>query len=58
VASRLALESLEGERESAGWGVSEVELTFGLKLGFDAGVIVSKMSSEASLEVKITASRS
>lgn len=40
-----------------GWRVDNIELSFGLKLSADAGVIVSKVSSEASLEIKITASR-
>lgn len=40
-----------------GWRVSSLEAKFGIVLGAEAGVIVSKASAEASLEVTVTIER-
>lgn len=45
--------SVEKAPDKAGWGVSSVEGTFGISLTTDASVIVSKLSAQASLQVKI-----
>lgn len=56
-----AIEILSASVESApdkdGWGVSTVEGTFGIALTADASVIVSKVSAQASLQVKIVMER-
>ena len=39
------------------WQVKEVEASFGIMLAAEAGVILSKASTEATFEVKITFSR-
>jgi hypothetical protein len=39
------------------WRVEEVEGTFGITLAAEAGVILSKASAEAALEVKVTFAR-
>ncbi|MGO4343181.1 CU044_2847 family protein [Pedococcus sp. 2YAF34] len=38
-------------------GVTSVEITFGLKLTAEAGVIVSKVGAEASLEITVKVER-
>lgn len=40
-----------------GWGVSTLEAKFGLVLAAEAGVILSRASAEASLEIKVTIER-
>jgi hypothetical protein len=40
-----------------GWRVSHLEAKFGLTLGVEAGVILSKASAEASFEVTVTIER-
>jgi hypothetical protein len=40
-----------------GWRVGSLEAKFGLTLGAEAGVIVSKASAEASFEVTVTIER-
>ncbi|MFE2533689.1 CU044_2847 family protein [Streptomyces sp. NPDC056738] len=40
-----------------GWQVSSVDVTFGLTLAAEAGVILSKASAEASFEVTLTVER-
>ncbi|MDJ1137098.1 CU044_2847 family protein [Streptomyces iconiensis] len=56
-ASALAQDSLAGVPERGGWSVSSVEVTFGLTLAAEAGVILSKASAEASFEVTLTVER-
>jgi len=41
-------------RTESGWRVSSIQATFGVVLTAEAGVILSKASAEASLEVAIT----
>jgi hypothetical protein len=57
-ATELAQDSLAQVPERHGWAVSSVEVTFGLTLAAEAGVILSKASAEASLEVTLTVERS
>lgn len=46
------------EQPAAGdWKVSSVEITFGVSLTTEAGVIISKVAGEASFEVSATISR-
>ena len=56
-ASDIAQESLQSLPERAGWGVSAREITFGLTLTVEAGIIVSKASGEASFEVTLSIDR-
>ncbi|MET7490242.1 CU044_2847 family protein [Streptomyces sp. NPDC005538] len=56
-ASRIAQNSLTRLQEREGWRVSSLELTFGVTLAAEAGVILSKASAEASFEVVITVER-
>ncbi|MCT9083677.1 CU044_2847 family protein [Streptomyces fulvoviolaceus] len=56
-ATVLAQESLAQVPERHGWAVSSVAVTFGLTLSAEAGVILSKASAEASLEVTLTVER-
>lgn len=53
----LLLSTDAAQRPVTGWRVATLEATFGLTLTAEAGVIVSKASAEASLEVKITVER-
>jgi hypothetical protein len=43
--------------QQQGWGVSSLEAKFGLVLAAEAGVILSRASAEASLEIKVTIER-
>lgn len=56
-ASALAQDSLARVPERGGWSVNSVEVTFGLTLAAEAGVILSKASAEASFEVTLTVER-
>ncbi|MFD3839808.1 CU044_2847 family protein [Streptomyces sp. NPDC058642] len=56
-ATVLAQDSLAQVPERHGWAVSSVQVTFGLTLAAEAGVILSKASAEASLEVTLTVER-
>ncbi|WP_030788275.1 CU044_2847 family protein [Streptomyces sp. NRRL S-920] len=56
-ATVLAQDSLAQVPERHGWSVSSVQVTFGLTLAAEAGVILSKASAEASLEVTLTVER-
>ncbi|MFJ2006839.1 CU044_2847 family protein [Streptomyces chartreusis] len=57
-ATVLAQDSLAQVPDRHGWAVSSVQVTFGLTLAAEAGVILSKASAEASLEVTLTVERS
>ena len=57
-ASAIAQDSLSQVTERQGWAVTSMEVTFGLTLGAEAGVIISKASAEASFEVTLTVERS
>lgn len=50
-------ESLPTLSEAPGWRVKEVSGTFGLTLTAEAGVILSKASAEATMEVSVTFER-
>jgi hypothetical protein len=53
----LAQNSLAQVPERHGWAVRSVQVTFGLTLAAEAGVNLSKASTEASLEVTLTVKR-
>ncbi|WP_234344156.1 CU044_2847 family protein [Streptomyces sp. NRRL F-5123] len=57
-ASAIAQQSLAQVPERDGWQVTSMEVTFGLTLAAEAGVILSKASAEASFEVTLTVERS
>ncbi|MEV5981495.1 CU044_2847 family protein [Streptomyces sp. NPDC052114] len=56
-ASSIAQESLARVPRRDGWQVSGMEVTFGLTLAAEAGVILSKASAEASFGVTLTVER-
>nr|WP_246531195.1 CU044_2847 family protein [Streptomyces bathyalis] len=56
-ASAIAQQSLAQAPQHQGWGIASAEVTFGLALGAEAGVILSKASAEASFEVTLTLER-
>ncbi|WP_409240311.1 CU044_2847 family protein [Streptomyces sp. PA5.6] len=56
-ASAIAQQSLAQVPSRDGWQVSSMEVTFGLTLAAEAGVILSKASAEASFEVTLTVAR-
>jgi Trypsin-co-occurring domain 1 len=56
-ASAIAQESLARVPQRDGWSISSAEVVFGLTLGVEAGVILSKASAEASFEVTLTVER-
>ncbi|MER6426106.1 CU044_2847 family protein [Streptomyces sp. NPDC001137] len=56
-ASGIAQRSLARLQERDGWRVSSLEVTFGVTLAAEAGVILSKASAEASFEVVVTVER-
>jgi hypothetical protein len=56
-ASGIAQDSLESLPDRSGWRVSGLQITFGLTLAVEAGVIISKASGEASFEVTLSIER-
>ncbi|MEU8749094.1 CU044_2847 family protein [Streptomyces chartreusis] len=56
-ASAIAQRSLDQVPERGGWQVRSLDVTFGLTLAAEAGVILSKASAEASFEVTLTVER-
>ncbi|WP_326718285.1 hypothetical protein OHT59_01265 [Streptomyces sp. NBC_00243] len=56
-ASTIAQDSLAEVPERHGWSVTGMEVTFGITLAAEAGVILSKASAEASFEVTLTVER-
>jgi len=54
----IALSSAAKHENVGPWRLSEIELSFGVKVASEAGIIVSSVSGEASLEVTIRATRS
>ncbi|WP_328425456.1 CU044_2847 family protein [Streptomyces sp. NBC_00443] len=56
-ASAIAQQSLAQVPERHGWRVTTMDITFGLTLAAEAGVILSKASAEASFEVTLTVER-
>jgi hypothetical protein len=49
--------SAAATRTANGWRVSSLEATFGIALVAEAGVLLTKASAEASLEVTVTLER-
>lgn len=56
-AAGIAQDSLQNLPERQGWQVSGLEITFGVTLAVEAGVIISKASGEASFEVTMSIER-
>lgn len=56
-AAAIAQDSLQSLPERQGWQVSGLEITFGVTLAVEAGVIISKASGEASFEVTMSIER-
>ncbi|MGW0570461.1 CU044_2847 family protein [Streptomyces tauricus] len=56
-ASAIAQQSLDQVPQRAGWQVTSLDVTFGITLAAEAGVILSKASAEASFEVTLTVER-
>ncbi|MFJ2766846.1 CU044_2847 family protein [Streptomyces sp. NPDC087300] len=56
-AAGIAQQALTQAPARDGWQVSSMEVTFGLTLAAEAGVILSKASAEASFEVTLTVER-
>jgi hypothetical protein len=56
-ASAIAQQSLAQVPARDGWRVSTMEVSFGLTLAAEAGVVLSKASAEASFEVTLTIER-
>ncbi|WP_405933648.1 CU044_2847 family protein [Streptomyces sp. NBC_00827] len=56
-ASAIAQESLTRLPQRDGWSVKSMEVSFGLTLAAEAGVILSKASAEASFAVTLTVER-
>ncbi|GHH29879.1 CU044_2847 family protein [Streptomyces lanatus] len=56
-ASAIAQDSLAQVPQRNGWSVKTMEVTFGITLAAEAGVILSKASAEASFEVTLTVER-
>jgi hypothetical protein len=49
--------NLDREPEPGRWHLGEVEMTFSLDLEAEAGVVISRISTSAGFEVKLTWSR-
>ncbi|MFE0363694.1 CU044_2847 family protein [Streptomyces griseoaurantiacus] len=56
-ASAIAQQALDQVPERHGWRVATMDISFGLTLAAEAGVILSKASAEASFEVTLTVER-
>lgn len=56
-AADIVRASMVSAQEKDGWRVSSVEATFGITVCAEAGVIITKASAEASLEVTMTIER-
>ncbi|MEU3742476.1 CU044_2847 family protein [Streptomyces sp. NPDC032198] len=56
-AASIAQDSLSQVPQRNGWQVASMEVTFGLTLAAEAGVLLSKASAEASFEVSLTVER-
>lgn len=57
-AAGVIQESVEGVADKAGWHISKVEATFGIALRVEAGVIISRVATDASFQVTVTVERS
>jgi Trypsin-co-occurring domain 1 len=56
-ASAIVQGSVAKVHDKDGWGVKSVEVKFGLVLTAEAGVLLTRASAEASLEVTLTIER-
>jgi hypothetical protein len=56
-ASEIVQNSVAKVEAKAGWHIKSLEAKFGLTLGLEAGVILSRASAETSFEVTITIER-
>ena len=56
-ATKIIQDSAANIENKAAWQVKSIEAKFGLTLGAEAGVILSRMSAEASIEVTVTIER-
>lgn len=56
-ASSIAQEAAASTDDRKGWRVKTVEAQFGLMIGAEAGVIVSKASADASFQITVTIER-
>jgi hypothetical protein len=56
-AAGLIQESVDGVEEKSGWNISKVEATFGIALKVEAGIIISRVASDASFQIKVTVER-
>jgi hypothetical protein len=56
-ASAIAQDSLAQVPQQHGWSVRSMEVSFGITLAAEAGVILSKASAEPSFEVTLTVER-
>lgn len=57
-ASAIAQQSLDQVPQHEAWKVTSMEVAFGLTLGAEASVILSKASAEASFTITLTVERS
>lgn len=56
-AAGLVCSSADEIEDREGWRLASLEATFGIKLTADAGVILTRVGAEASLEIKLTVER-
>lgn len=56
-AADIVRSSMASAETKDGWRVASVEATFGLTLSAEAGVVITKASAEASIEVTMTIER-
>jgi hypothetical protein len=56
-AAGLIQESVDSVDEKSGWNISKVEATFGIALKVEAGIIISRVASDASFQIKVTVER-
>lgn len=56
-AAGIVRAAAERTPDEAGWRTTSIEATFGITVAAETGVVLTKASAEASLEVKITIER-
>ncbi len=56
-ATAIIQDSAAKVKDDAAWQVKTIEAKFGLTLAAEAGVILSRMSAEASIEITVTIER-
>jgi hypothetical protein len=55
--AELIQHSMDGVKEKAGWNISKIEATFGIALKVEAGVIISRVATDASFQITVTVER-